>query len=239
MLLALLLGFFLAGLLDARTIKKDVEARPYGALRTLQLALLAPMTGLSGLVRADDLGAAVAGALGRGEEEHHTLAEVKKTKKPLWPRPITEERPLRMYVAGDSMDQVFGSSLVNLAEATGLVKAKNDYHVSSGLSRPDFYDWPQRLVDQIVDFRPDAAVVLFGANDGQNVLHEGEVLKVGTKAWQAVYAEPRGRGDGHPHHPRSPGVLGGQPDHEGLRLPRAHRDDEPHLRGRGEASARG
>ena len=186
-LLAMLLGFFLAGLFDARNIKKDVEARPYGALRSLQLALLAPMTGLSGLVRADDLGAAVASALGRGEDRHHTLAEVKKTKS-LWPRTITEKKPLRLYVAGDSMDQVFGSSLVNLGEETGLVKGKNDYHVSSGLSRPDFYDWPQRLVDQIVDFRPDAAAVLFGANDGQDVLYEGKVLKVGTKAWQEVYA---------------------------------------------------
>ncbi len=188
-LLAMLLGFFLAGLLDARSIRKDVEARPYGALRTFQLAMLTPMTALSGAVRADRLGTAVADALGRGEEEHHTLAEVKKAKKPLWPRRITREKPLRLYVAGDSMDQVFGSSLVNLSEATELVQAKNDYHVSSGLSRPDFYDWPQRLVDQIVDFRPDAAVVLFGANDGQNVLYEGKVLKVGTKAWQAVYAK--------------------------------------------------
>jgi hypothetical protein len=188
-LLAMLIGFFLAGLLDARNIRKDVEGRPYGALRTFQLAMLAPMTGLSGLLRADDLGSAVASALGRGEEEHHTLAEVKKTKKPLWPRAITKKKPLRLYVAGDSMDQVFGSSLVNLAEETELVKAKNDYHVSSGLSRPDFYDWPQRLVDQIVNFKPDAAAVLFGANDGQDVLYEGKVLKVGTKAWQEVYAE--------------------------------------------------
>ena len=187
-LLAMLLGFFLAGLVDARNIKKDVEARPYGALRTFQLALLAPMTGLSGLVRADDLGAAVADALGRGEAPHHTLAEVKKAK-PLWPRVITKKKPLRLYVAGDSMDQVFGSSLVNLGEATDLVKGKNDYHVSSGLSRPDFYDWPQRLIDQIVDFRPDAAAVLFGANDGQDVYYEGKVLKVGTKAWQEVYAK--------------------------------------------------
>jgi hypothetical protein len=187
-LLAMLLGFFLAGLLDAKNIKKDVEARPYGALRTFQLAMLTPMTALSGAVRADLLGAAVADALGRGEAPHHTLAEVKKAK-PLWPRKITEKKPLRLYVAGDSMDQVFGSSLVNLGEATGLVKGKNDYHVSSGLSRPDFYDWPQRLVDQIVDFRPDAAAVLFGANDGQNVLYEGKVLKVGTKAWQEVYAQ--------------------------------------------------
>ena len=188
-LLAMLLGFFLAGLLDARNIRKDVEARPYGALRTFQLAMLTPMTALSGAVRADQLGAAVADALGRGEQPHHTLAEVTKAKKPLWPREITKKKPLRLYVAGDSMDQVFGSSLVNLGEATKLVQGKNDYHVSSGLSRPDFYDWPQRLVDQIVDFKPDAAAVLFGANDGQDVLYEGKVLKVGTKAWQEVYAE--------------------------------------------------
>jgi hypothetical protein len=188
-LLAMLLGFFLAGLLDARNIRKDVEGRPYGALRSLQLVMLAPMTGLSDLLRAGDLGSAVASALGRGEEEHHTLADVKQAKKSAWPRTITKDKPLRLYVAGDSMDQVFGSSLVNLAEATGLVKGKNDYHVSSGLSRPDFYDWPQRLVDQIVDYRPGASAVLFGANDGQDVFYEGKVLKVGTKAWKAVYAE--------------------------------------------------
>ena len=187
-LLAMLLGFFVAGLLDANNIKKDVEARPYGALRTLQLAMLTPMTALSGALHADRLGTAVADALGRGAQAHHTLAEVKPTKKPLWPRTITQKKPLRLYVAGDSMDQVFGSSLVNLGGVTGLVKGKNDYHVSSGLSRPDFFDWPQRLVDQIVDFKPDAAAVLFGANDGQNVLYEGKVLKVGTKAWQEVYA---------------------------------------------------
>ena len=119
---------------------------------------------------------------------HHTLAEV-KTKKPLWPRAITTKKPLRMYVAGDSMDQVFGSSLVNLGEATNLIKGRNDYHVSSGLSRPDFFDWPQRLVDQVVEFKPDAAVVLFGANDGQDVMYQGKVLKVGSKAWQEVYAQ--------------------------------------------------
>jgi len=188
-LLAMLLGFFLAGLLDSPNLRKDVEALPYGASRTLRLALLSPMTGLSRLVRADAVSAGLAAALGRGEERHHARAEVGgRGKKPLWPRTITARKPLRLYIAGDSMDQVFGSSLVNLATATGLVKARNDYRVSSGLSRPDYFDWPQRLVDKIVDFRPDAAVALFGANDAQNVLYEGRVLKVGTRAWQEVYA---------------------------------------------------
>ncbi len=188
-LLAMLLGFFLAGLLDARGIETQVKARPFGALRTFQLAMLKPMIGLSGLLRFDRPAVALNDLLGRGEGSHHSLAEVKPGKKALWPRTITRKKPLRMYVAGDSMDQVFGSSLVNLGAATKLIKGKNDYHVSSGLSRPDFYDWPQRLVDQIVEFKPDAAVFLFGANDGQDVMYQGKVLKVGTKAWQEVYAK--------------------------------------------------
>lgn len=187
-LLALLAGFFVAGLLDARNIEKDVRGKPLGAARSVELVLLKPMTTLSHALRADRLAAAVADAVGRGEPEHHTLADLTKSTKPLWPRKVTESRPLRLYIAGDSMDQVFGSSLVNLAEATGLVRARNDYHVCSGLSRPDYYDWPQRLIDQIVDYRPDAAVVLFGANDGQDVMYEGKVLKVGSSAWREVYA---------------------------------------------------
>ncbi len=192
-LLALLLGFFLAGLLDAKTIETDVKARPFGSLRSFQLAMLKPMTALSGLLRLDQPALGLNDLLGRGEVEHHTLADVKPAKKPLWPRTITKKKPLRLYVAGDSMNQVFGSSLVNLAEETKLVKGKNDYHVSSGLSRPDFYDWPQRLVDQTVEFKPDAAAVLFGANDGQDVYYKGKVLKVGTKAWQEVYAKRVGK----------------------------------------------
>ena len=33
----------------------------------------------------------------------------------------------------------------------------------------DCFDWPQRLVDEIVDYKPDAVAVLFGANDGEDV----------------------------------------------------------------------
>jgi hypothetical protein len=85
------------------------------------------------------------------------------------------------------MAATFGSSLANLAADTGLMKTKLDYHISTGLSRPDYFDWPQRLIDMLVEYRPDAAVMLFGANDGQDVLYEGKVLKVGTRAWKDLY----------------------------------------------------
>jgi hypothetical protein len=184
----MLVGFFVAGLLDARAIEDDVKGRPLGAGRSVLLTLLRPMTALSGALRLDRPAETIDTALGRGAKAHHSLAEVDKAK-PLWPRAITRHRPLRLYIAGDSMAQVFGSSLVNLAEGTGLIKARLDYHISSGLSRPDYYDWPQRLVDQLVEFRPDAAVILFGANDGQDVMYAGRVLDVGTRAWREVYAK--------------------------------------------------
>jgi hypothetical protein len=192
-LAAMLLGFFVAGLLDAKAIETGVKGKPLGTARSVQLALLKPMVVLSGALQLDRPAEALNAMLGRGETKHHSIAEVKAEVKPKWPRQITRKAPLRLYIVGDSMAQVFGSSLENLAEATHLIKAKLDYKVSSGLSRPDFFDWPQRMIDQIVEFDPDATAVLFGANDGQNVLFKGKVLEVGSNAWQEVYAKRVGK----------------------------------------------
>ena len=192
-LAAMLVGFFVAGLFDAKAIETAVKGKPLGTARSVQLALLKPMVVLSGALQLDRPAEALSAMLGRGEAAHHSIAEIKDKVKPKWPRKITRKDPLRLYIIGDSMAQVFGSSLENLAEEAHLIKAKLDYKVSSGLTRPDFFDWPQRMIDQIVEFDPDATAVLFGANDGQNVLYKGKVLEVGSKAWQEVYARRVGK----------------------------------------------
>ena len=192
-LAAMLIGFFVAGLFDAKAIETAVKGKPLGTARSIQLALLKPMVVLGGALQLDRPAEALNAMLGRGEAAHHSIAEVKDKVKPKWPRKITRKDPLRLYIIGDSMAQVFGSSLENLAEETHFIKAKLDYKVSSGLSRPDFFDWPQRIIDQIVEFDPDATAVLFGANDGQSVLYKGKVLAVGSKAWQEVYARRVGK----------------------------------------------
>lgn len=188
-LLAMLVGFFCAGLLDVGAIEREIRGRPLGAARSVQLVLLKPMLVLSETLKLDRPAAALNSMLGRGEQRHHDLADVAPEVEPKWPREITREKPLRLFIIGDSMAQVFGSSLRNLSEDTKLIEAKLDYKVSSGLSRPDFFDWPQHMVDQLVEFDQDATVVIFGANDGQNVMYEGKVLKVGSKEWQRVYQE--------------------------------------------------
>ncbi len=51
---------------------------------------------------------------------------------------------------------------------TALREAK----ISSGLARPDFFDWPARARELYAEFQPAATVCMFGGNDGQG-LHMG------------------------------------------------------------------
>src|SRR5690606_10267593 len=61
------------------------------------------------------------------------------------PRTPTAEAPLRVYVGGDSQVAFLGPSLARRAEARapGLVTVvETDYRNSTGLARPDVFDWP-------------------------------------------------------------------------------------------------
>ncbi len=188
-LAAMLLGFFVAGLLDAAALERDARALPLGARRTALLWLVRPMVTLSEALALDAPARALDRALGRADAGVHRSAGdlAADGARPIWPREVTARRPLRLYIAGDSLAGQFGRPLVELAEKTGLVRARLDYHVSSGLSRPDYFDWPQRLIDEIFDTRAEAVVVLVGGNDAQDVEWDGRVLKVGTEDWLEVY----------------------------------------------------
>ena len=92
----MLLGFFVAGLLDAGAIQKRVKGEPLGAARSLQLALLKPV------VAAERR--AAAGPAGRGPRTPRSAAASSGTtprrgegrQKPHWPRTITRGQPLRL-----------------------------------------------------------------------------------------------------------------------------------------------
>jgi hypothetical protein len=94
--------------------------------------------------------------------------------------------PLRVYVGGDSMARELGDGLARVAPVD-LSAVEQDYRVSTGLSRPDFFDWPGRLAQVIVEHHPDVFVVVFGTNDAQNLETASGVLSTGTQAWLAEY----------------------------------------------------
>lgn len=101
----------------------------------------------------------------------------------------TPEHKARVYIAGDSDAGAFGPTLISSIEATGVVEATLDYKVSSGLARPDFYDWPAHLREVIPAADPQIVVVTFGGNDAQDITIDGRSRGTTTDEWKAEYGK--------------------------------------------------
>ena len=80
-------------------------------------------------------------------------------------RPLTVQRPLRLWVGGDSLAGSLGPSLGTIAGATGVVQPYFDSRVSSGLSDPGFFDWPDHATTEMARLDPEVVVFIIGTND--------------------------------------------------------------------------
>lgn len=94
----------------------------------------------------------------------------------------------RILVAGDSIMEDFGpvvkEQLNNHAELEFILAGKR----STGLVRPDFYDWPRRLNNYMERARPDILVFCVGANDPQPIREGGQVYALFSTEWKRAYA---------------------------------------------------
>jgi hypothetical protein len=104
-------------------------------------------------------------------------------------RTPTAADPLRLWVVGDSQAQTLGGALTEQVAASGVMTAGTHFEISSGLVRPDFYDWPGALADDVAAHDPEVVVVFLGANDGQGiVLPDGTpVQTVADPRWAVEY----------------------------------------------------
>ena len=90
--------------------------------------------------------------------------------------------PAEVLILGDSDAGTFGPYLKTLLDGYGVVATSLDYKVSSGLARPDFFDWPAHMREAVPRINPDIVIVTFGGNDAQG-------LRNLDKSW-AVEREP-------------------------------------------------
>jgi hypothetical protein len=99
--------------------------------------------------------------------------------------------PLKLWVGGDSVTETFGTQLVRVSESTKLFDTTLDFHVSTGLSVPTYFNWPLHLAQDVIPKDdPDVVVIMFGANDGQNIqMPNGTILTAFSAPWQAEYAK--------------------------------------------------
>jgi len=194
-LVAMLVCLLVAALLAAHTLERRARALPFGATRSVAVAFAVPLRAVSSFLFLDRPAVRVDAWLGRGDEANGVpgpggnAAERPLPGSPASPRTLAPGHKLVLWVGGDSMAQVFGESLVNMAMATKAISPTLDYHISTGLTRPDYYDWPLHLRYVLDSLDPDAVVAVFGANDTQDMKVGGRVLEQDSPEWLRAYRE--------------------------------------------------
>ena len=108
---------------------------------------------------------------------------------------VAAHRPkgrVKVVVYGDSLAGMPGIALRRMLKGTAA-SVVLDYKSSSGISRPDFFDWAARMAAQRRRIHPDIVVIYMGANDWQNMRSGGHIYTRGSRAWDALYARRAAR----------------------------------------------
>lgn len=206
--LFVIIAALLAGLLlNSADILRTAQRQEQGWMRTIGIALMEPVHDVSHLLYLDRPRAVLDDALGRRTAAPEPAGQgptpstpttttsaptVETTTITTVPMPtrrtVDAGDPLILYIGGDSMVGQFGPMLQNRAGDSGMVESEVVYEFESGLSRPDFVDWPQRLARVQEDLDPDVFVLFFGGNDAQAIfMPDGTWIDFGTPAWDEEY----------------------------------------------------
>ena len=199
-------------LLFAPTLQHNAQVSPVGKRRTISLDITGPVAAIS---KATQLSRIVSGT---GREDQKPGGTVGLTfsgprpgqtkHAPLPPPPSaqhtggpstttttapdgknpTAAAPLRVLIVGDSLGLDMGGALQDDLADTGVVNAALDARESTGLTRPDYFDWPAELAADLKTVAPQVVVIMIGANDAQDFLGPPDVPYTSPQ-WNPMYAQ--------------------------------------------------
>jgi hypothetical protein len=205
LVLVVLVGALLAAMLfNADATLRKANAKEKGPWRR---TVAEDVQTISSLLRADVPHNEIDQALGREssgadstESGDQLLAEKRAEEASARPPPTTAvpdkprlraatpDQPLKLDVLGDSVAGSFGPGMGRVAQLTGQFEVKVDDKVSSGLTNQVFFNWPKHLVEVTKSDSPDVMMVMFGANDFQNIsIDNAHGLTRFTPDWLAEY----------------------------------------------------
>ncbi len=136
---------------------------------------------------AESIAASPADASEEAESIAAASADASDEAEPIAPAPA----PRRVLLVGASSIQTdLGRALERRLEDDLRVEVRRHGRHSTGMARPDYFDWNARALELSADFRPDLVIAQFGGNDGQGLTDRDTGRAVApffTDAWDAEY----------------------------------------------------
>jgi hypothetical protein len=94
-----------------------------------------------------------------------------------------------ILVAGDSLSIYLADALRPLFAGRPGTAFFAKGKISSGLARPDFYDWEREMTAAATAAKPDTVVIMIATNDNQTLTRPGgSKVAFGRPGWDAEYA---------------------------------------------------
>jgi uncharacterized protein len=204
----LLVGIICFGLwflLDAPSLQRSAQTSPLGTRRTVSMDVTGPVAALSRSLGLDNVvgwtdealgrtpggGPALAVPVHRAQPNPSTSAFGVTLTTPTLPMlnlNPTPASPLRVLIVGDSVGLDLGQPLVNALGAYGDVTTYLDGRIDTGLSRPDYFDWPAELRIDLANQQPQLVIVMIGANDAQGLVTPNGSIHFGQPGWDQAYS---------------------------------------------------
>ena len=118
-----------------------------------------------------------------------TTATTVPTTTTLPPRRTpTADAPLRVVMFGDSLMGHLAAGFERHVAGEPRIHVYTEYHIGTGLARPDVLDWPAYLNQILPGFNPEVIYLAFGGNDDQDMqLADGSEVPYGTPEWVTEY----------------------------------------------------
>ena len=186
-------ALIVAVFLNAPELETEAKAKPYGRDRDTWVNVWKPFAAVSRTLQLDEPRKRLDDAIGRGNsgkvfELPPVVEEIPEPPEQALRTP-TKEEPLRLWVGGDSMSKILGEAILRQADESGFFDAEQDSQLSSGLVRPDFFDWPGEFADLAKERHPNEVFVLvFGANDSQGIkTPDGKIYQPDEEGWAREY----------------------------------------------------
>ena len=143
----------------------------------------------------------------------------------------------RVLVIGDFMAASLSKGLTDAYAQNANIVVTDASNGSSGLVRQDHYNWPAELPGLVAAQKPDAIVVMIGANDRQTMDSETGSQVLGTRRLAHGVSRPGIGSGGCAEGDRQAGPVGGPragaPEQHGARLQHLQRDRARGGRGEG------